>query len=146
MSLELVLVFALASPPSTSALQSALNRQGIPVRVLPSSDLQIDTGFLQIEYETRKSGFYLNQLSYEELTSDYPQAKTRSRAAKAVLSFGWGADFLECASVFQVASVLVSEFGADAFDTESASYISLKDIRANAAACYDMSKGQKAQH
>ncbi len=146
MALELVLVFALGSPPSASALQSALDRQGIPVHVSSSSDLRKHTGFLPLEYETRKTGFYVNQLTYEGLIADYPQAKVPSRAAKAVLSLGWGADFLECASVFQVASVLVSEFGADAFDTESATYIALKGVKEGAAACYDRSKHQEAPH
>jgi hypothetical protein len=33
--------------------------------------------------------------------------------------------------------VLVSEFGADAFDTESASYMPLRDIDSGAVACYE---------
>jgi len=143
MSLELVLVFALASPPSATALQSALDRQGIPVHVSPRSDLQRHTGFLPLDYEAKTTGFYVNHLTYADLISDYPQARVPGQTANAVLSLGWGGDFLECASVFQVATALVSEFGAKAFDTESASYISLKDVKAGAVACYDMSKKQQ---
>ena len=144
MSLELVLVFALASPPSATALQSALDRQGIPVHVSPGNDLQKHTGFLPLEYEAKRTGFYVNHQAYQDLVSDYPQARIPGEAANAVISLGWGADFLECASVFQVATALVSEFGAKAFDTESASYISLKDVKAGAVACHEMSKKQQA--
>ena len=62
---------------------------------------------------------------------------------KSVISLGWGGDFLECASVFQVASVLVAEFGAQAFDAESSSYMPLRDISGAASDCYEESKIQK---
>ncbi len=144
MSLELVLVFALASPPSATALQAALDRQSIPVHISSGNDLHRHTGFLPLEYEARTTGFYVNHSTYEDLVSDYPQARIAGQAANAVVSLAWGADFLECASAFQVATVLVSEFGAKAFDTESARYISLKDVKAGAVDCYEMSKKRQA--
>lgn len=144
MSLELVLVFALATPPSAGSLQSALDRKGIPIHVSQYDDLQKHTGFLPLDYEAKKTGFYVTQLTYKELTSDYPEAKLPSDAASFVISLGWGGNFLECASVFQVASILVSEFGAQAFDTESANYVTLKDLKNGAAACYDESKKQQS--
>ena len=144
MSLELVLVFALATPPSAGSLQSALDRKGIPIRVSQSGDLQKHTGFFPLDYEARKTGFYVTQLTYKELTSDYPQAKIPSDAAGSAISLGWSGNFLECASVFQVASILVFEFGAQAFDTESASYVPLKEISNSAAACYEESKKQQS--
>lgn len=142
MSLELVLVFALAAPPSADNLQTALDRKGIPIRLSPSSDLRRHTGFLPLDYEARHTGFYVTQLTYESLTSDYPQAKVPGDAARSVISLGFGGHFLECASVFQVASVLVSEFDAQAFDTESASYMSLGDIKNTAAACQEEARKQ----
>lgn len=144
MSLELVLVFALAAPPSVEALQAALNRKDVPIQFSQSGDLQKHTGFFPLDYEKKKSGFYVTQLTYKELTSDYPRAKVPSDAAKSVISLGFGGHFLECASVFQVASILMSEFGAQAFDMESASYMSLGDINNTAAACYEESKKQQA--
>ncbi len=144
MSLELVLVFALASPPSLDNLQSALDREGTPIRFSPSDDLQEHTGFLPVDYGANKTGFYVTQLTYKELTADYPQAKIPSGAARAVISLGFGGHFLECASVFHVASVLVSEFGAQAFDTESTNYMSVADIKGTAAACYEASKTQQS--
>ena len=144
MSLELVLVFALATPPSANSLQSALDRKGVPIRLSRSGDLQEHTGFFPLSYETKQTGFYVTQLTYKELTSDYPQAKVPSDAAKSVISLGFGGHLLECASVFRVASVLVSEFGAQAFDTESANYMSLGDIDNTAAACHEEAKKQQA--
>lgn len=142
MSLELVLVFALAAPPSAESLQSALDRKSVPIRLSQSGDLQKHTGFLPLTYETKPTGFYVAQLTYKELTSDYPQAKIPSGAAKSVISLGFGGHFLECASVFRVASVLVSEFGARAFGTESGNYMSLEDIDNTAAACHAESKNE----
>ena len=140
MSLELVLVFALATPPSTESLQSALERKGVPIRLSQSGDLQTHTGFFPLNYGTKQTGFYVGQLTYKELTSDYPQAKVPRDAAKSVISLGFGGHFLECASVFRVASVLMSEFDAQAFDTEAANYMSLGDVDNTAAACYEESK------
>jgi hypothetical protein len=65
MSLELVLVFALAAPLSADRLQSALDRKGIPIRFPQSDDLQMHTGFLPLEYEEKKTGFYVTQLTQE---------------------------------------------------------------------------------
>lgn len=144
MSLELVLVFALASPPAATALQSALDRQGIPVHLSPGNDLRGHTGFFPLEYQARTTGFYVSHVAYDDFVSDYPQARIPDQAADAVVSLSWGADFLECAAVFQVATVLVSDFGAKAFDTESASYISLNEVKAGAVGCYEMSKKQRA--
>jgi hypothetical protein len=144
MSLELILVFALTAPPSTSSLQAALGRNGIPIRFSQADDLHKHTGFLPLNYETKKTGFYVTQLTYKELLSDYPEAKLTTGVDKSVISLGWGGDFLECASVFQVASVLVSEFGAQAFDAESSSYVPLSDISSAASDCYEESKKQKA--
>jgi hypothetical protein len=143
MSLELILVFALAAPPSTDSLQAALDRRGIPIRFSQADDLQKHTGFLPLDYEAKRTGFYVTQLTYKELLSDYPQAKLAANAGKYVISLGFGGHFLECASVFQVASVLVSEFGANAFDTESGSYMSLGDIGITASSCYEESKKQQ---
>ena len=140
MSLELILVFALTAPPSSDRLQSALDRKGIPIRFSQSEQLNKHTGFLPLKYEAKKSGFYLSQLTYEELTLDYPKAKLTSGVGTSVISFEFGGQFLECASVFQVASVLVSDFGAQAFDTESDHYLSLGDISRTAADCYEESK------
>ncbi|MCK9684405.1 hypothetical protein [Scleromatobacter humisilvae] len=140
MSLELVVVFALAMPPSAESLQSALDRKGVPIRLSQSGDLQKRAGFLPLMYEMKPTGFFVAQLTYKELTTDYPQARVPSGAAKSVISLGFGGHFLECASVFRVASVLVSEFGARAFGTESGNYISLEDIDNTAAACDAESK------
>lgn len=140
MSLELILVFALTAPPSTDSLQAALVRHSIPIQLSQVHELQIHKGFLPLDYEAKKTGFYVTQLTYNELLSDYPEAKLATDAGKAVISLEFGGHFLECASVFQIASVLVSEFGANAFDTESLSYLSLEGISSNASACYEESK------
>ncbi len=62
-------------------------------------------------------------------------------AARSVISLGSGHS-RECASVFRVASVLVSEFGAHAFDTESGRYPTPGEIDATAAACYQALKSE----
>ena len=144
MSLELILVFALTAPPSTSNLQAALERHNIPIRFAQTNDLHKHTGFLPLNYETKKTGFYVTQLTYKELLSDYPEAKLTTGVARSVISLSWGADFLQCASVFQVASVLVSEFGAQAFDAEATSYMPLVDISSAASDCYEELKKQNA--
>lgn len=143
MSLELILVFALTAPPSTDSLQAALVHHGIPIQLSQAHELQKHKGFLPLDYESKRTGFYVTQLTYNELLSDYPEAKLATDAGKSVISLEFGGHFLECASVFQVASVLVSEFGANAFDTESLSYMSLEDISSNASACYEESKKQQ---
>jgi hypothetical protein len=71
---------------------------------------------------------------------DYPKAKLPSGVGKSVIGLQFGGQFLECASVFQVASVLVSDFGAQAFDTESDGYMSLEDIGRTAEECYKESR------
>ena len=145
MSLDLILVFALSAPPSADKLQSALDRQNIPIRVSPSTDLQKQSGFMPVDYGEKEAGFHVTQLTYSEFTADFPAAKLSNDAARAVVSFGFGGHFLECAAAFRVASVLVSEFGAQAFDTEWGNYMSLADIEATAAACDEQSKNRKAQ-
>jgi hypothetical protein len=140
MSLELILVFALTAPPSSDRLQSALDRKEIPIRFSQSEQLNKHTGFLPLKYVAEKSGFYVTQLTYEELTSDYPKAKLPSGGGTSVIALQFGGQFLECASVFQVAAVLVSDFGAQAFDTESDGYMSLEDIGRTAEECYKESR------
>jgi hypothetical protein len=143
MSLELILVFALTAPPSTNSVQAALDRHGIPIRFSQTDDLHKHKGFLPLSYASRKSGFYVTHLTYKELLSDYPEAKLTTGLGKSVISLGWGGNFLECASVFQVASVLVSEFGAQAFDAESSGYMPIEDIKSAASECYEESKKQQ---
>ena len=137
MSLELILVFALQAPPSASDLQSAIDREHIPVRVSSSANLLKDVGFLSADYASLKSGFYLAHSTYAELLSDYPEAALPDSSVQAVLSFGYGGNFLECASVFSTASVLVSNFGAKAFDTESVTYLSAHELTSNAESCFE---------
>jgi hypothetical protein len=140
MSLELILVFALTAPPSTNSVQAALDRHGIPIRFSQTDDLQKHTGFLPLNYASKKTGFYVTHQTYEQLLSDYPEAKLSTGVGKSVISLGWGGNFLECASVFQVASVLVSEFGAQAFDAESDSYMPIGYINSAASDCYEKSR------
>ncbi|MEQ1802903.1 MAG: hypothetical protein ABL989_13325 [Gammaproteobacteria bacterium] len=142
MSMELLILFTLKAPPSAQEWQSAMTRNGVPIQITELLDLNEHEGFLPLTYDSKKSGFYLGHLDYDEIDTDYPEMALSDVEVSAVYSLGFGGNFMECASVFHSASTLISDFGARAFDTESLSFLDGKDLLANATKCLELAQEQ----
>ena len=137
MAVEMLLVFALKAPPSGLALQEALAREPFPVVIADAAsfDLQRHTGSLPVSYKSVKTGFFVYPSTPAEFKSSYPEASDSQPSIRAVVSFQFGGNPLECVVVMRTALVLVANFSAKAFDPQSRKYVEAQDLNVAAEFC-----------
>ena len=138
MSMELIIILALQRAPTLDAWQRALDARHIPIQFTYKADLAKHTGFLPVEVNGRRSGFYFSQDQYSDVASTYPAIASAHMAKPAIYSFEYGGNFDECTSVFYAAGVLVSDFGGVAFDPQGGAFMSSQELAETAKECEAM--------
>jgi hypothetical protein len=118
MSMELFVILAATQAPDIDAWNKALASASVPVSFV-SADLSRHGGFLPATLKGQKTGLRSFSISsYSELVGDYPGAAAIKIQNPVVYELGYGGDWLEAATVFYSASVLVLKFGGTAFDPQ----------------------------
>jgi len=140
MSIEIVLVFALSTPPSAVDLQSAFNSQGLPATLDQSLNLAELHGFLPLTYRGKATGFEYSAGTVEAFLKDYPGANVAGLKGQHAVTFRWGASLLECAAALDAAAALADGLGAKVFSTESGEYAPAEFLRAGAKQCFSLAE------
>jgi hypothetical protein len=135
MSMELYVVLALHSSPTGEAWQNALKEQGVPVEFNALPDPARDTGFVPLTILGQQSGFYFLREDYKELCGHYPALASVKLQEAVVYSLGYGGHFLEGASAFYAASVLVARFGGVAFEPQGGIFMTERQLLDAAKLC-----------
>jgi hypothetical protein len=135
MSMQLFVVLALHSSPTGEAWQNALKEQGVPLQFSALPDPARDTGFVPLTVLGQPSGFYFLRENYGELRGLYPALARVKLQEPVVYSLGYGGHFLECASAFYAASVLVARFGGVAFEPQGGSFMTERQLVDAAKLC-----------
>jgi hypothetical protein len=117
MSMELFVILATTHAPDVDAWNKSLATASVPV-ILETTDLARHTGFLPATLRDKKTGISFMQVSYSQLTEDYPAVATIKVEEPVVYTLGYGGDWLEAATAFYAASVLVSKYGGTSFEPQ----------------------------
>jgi len=133
--MQLFVVLGLHSSPTGEAWQNALKEQGVPVEFSPLPNPARDTGFFPVTVLGQQSGFFFVREDYGELRGHYPALASIKLQEPVVYSLGYGGHFLECASAFYAASVLVARFGGVAFDPQEGTFMTKRQLVDAAKQC-----------
>ena len=144
MSMELFVILAASQAPDVAAWNSALSAARVPASLDEHVTLSKHTGFLPATVNGKATGFYFLRESYQELSSRNPKIAQLRVSNPIVYSLGFGGDPRECAAVFYSATVLVTNFGGNAFDPQEDALMNANELLAVAKEC-DGSTAKKAK-
>jgi hypothetical protein len=109
MSLEQYAFLKRDDVPTVSEWQSAIDEIGFDFKLDPELKPHEDSGFLPCILEGKESGFEIYYETANETLKIFPQLKDKIESRDYVISFRWGGDMAECASVL-IASIALSKF------------------------------------
>jgi hypothetical protein len=138
MAMELLVILASQHAPTAQSWESALKDSHAPVQFSVRFDPSKQTGFVPVDVQGQKSGFYFLLESYQELTQLYPKLVSINLEQPIVYSLGYGGHRLECAAALYSAAILVARFGGVAFDPQGATFVSQQELTAAAKQCQAM--------
>ena len=135
MSVDLLVILATSNAPSGEAWSRALSEEHTPVSFTVTVDVKHDSGFIPVQVDGRKSGFEFFIESYADEAALYPVLRDVHFDNPTVYSFSFAGHFDEAAAAFFSASVLVSRFHGVAFDPQSGSFMSAKELTDSGRLC-----------
>jgi hypothetical protein len=142
MSMELFVILAATRAPDVEAWNKSLATASVPV-VFESTDLARHTGFLPATLRDKKTGISFMRVSYPELAAHYPPIAAIKVEKPIVYELGYGGDWLEAATAFYAASVLVSKYGGTAFEPQGGIVMDAEALLEAARQCEE--EGASAQ-
>jgi hypothetical protein len=128
MSVEILVLMATHQSPTSDAWQKALKEYSLPVQFSELTDLTRHTGFMPLTVRGQRSGFYFLIESYTEARTLYPVLANVKLQEPVVYSLQFGGHFLEGASAFYAAAVLVARFGGVAFDPQGGTFVTQEQL------------------
>ena len=87
------------SVPSGADWQAAIDRLGLAFQLDPTLTPFEDSGFLPCSLAGKETGFEIYYEPAESLLASYPQLREGIGDRDYAISFRWGGDMAECASV-----------------------------------------------
>jgi len=127
MSMDLYVFVDHSSPLTVLEWQQAADAGHFPLRLDKNIDLKTFGGFFPVVLNNKKTGFYFANADVGELRKEIP-GMPRLRST-AVYDFNFGGHFLEGASAYYAAAVLVASFNGRAFDPGSGKWLDSKELR-----------------
>ncbi len=115
MSLEFHAFIKSESIPTREEWQKAIASLDLPLELSKELDPLHNTGYVHCLLKGESSGFELYLDDADSLLSLYSHRKNEVAGLDKALSFRWGSDPSECASVMSAAVALVNAFGAIAY-------------------------------
>lgn len=134
MSMELFVILAATHAPDVDAWNKSLATASVPVS-FETTDLSRHTGFLPATLRDKKTGISFMRVSYSELIVYYPAIGSIKVEKPVVYELGYGSDWLEAATAFYAASVLVSKYGGTAFEPQGGVVMDAKALLEAARQC-----------
>ncbi len=135
MSVDILVVLALNQAPSGESWAHALAETKGPVAFVQPIDTLHASGFVPMSVNGRSTGLYFLRRPYAEAATLYAPISSVHLASPVVYVLSFGAHSDECTAVFMSASVLVAKFNGIAFDPQSGTVVTAKQLRNAADQC-----------
>jgi hypothetical protein len=137
MSVEMHVFIAEEKLPTRSEWQGAIDGLGLPIRLDPTLNLLVDSGFSPCHVREAETGFEIGLTNARELVPTYPGIGKRIGARNKVVSFFWGGDLAECACVLAAAAGLVQAADGIAYSPSDDLIYDLERLVAETQQCLE---------
>jgi hypothetical protein len=135
MSLELHIFLKREVTPDRLRWQESIDALGMPLTLNPDLDLSKDSGFSPSKLNGEDSGFEIYPTDAREVLSAYPHLSSIVGNCDYVISFRWGGDLKECASVLFAVAALVKDCGGIAYSPHDDTVCDFDQLVAEAKQC-----------
>lgn len=128
MSLEQHAFMSRENVPSAATWQAAIGELGFDFTIDPELKPFEDSGFVPCSLGGKKTGFEIYYGPARELVSEYAQLKDKIGRRDYSITFRWGGDLAEAASVLIASAALVKSFDAVVFYPDDDLFYSFDEL------------------
>lgn len=128
MSLEQHAFMDRESIPSAASWQSAIDELGYDFRLDPDLKPFEDSGFIPCSLRGDKTGFEIYYQPSAELVREFPRLRDRIAGRDYSITFRWGGDLAEVASVLIASAALARSFDAVVFYPDDDLFYNLDEL------------------
>lgn len=133
MSMNLYVVLALTTAPSSSEINTHAQELSIPIEI-SATDLSKHSGFLPIKVSGNDSGVETYVYPASKAADDIPENEKINVSSSIVFEFRWGSNFKEAAAAFYMAQVLTAKYNGVAFEPQSGMFLESEQMAQGAEA------------